>query len=303
MQRLSIARAMMHDPEVLFLDEPSAGLDPQTRLLLWEIIRDYNRAGQDHRPHHALHGRGRRAVPDRLAIIDHGRIIAQGTPAGAEIVHPRRLPAAPAVRPRARAPCSTELREAAGRHARCAPADHAAADVYADRGGPLIPAIVSRGAGRGRGAARRPHRRAEPGNPVPASHRKEFARLNWKTFYALLSRDGHVARRNLLPMLLQNLLQPLLLTFVFGRVLTSSGMMQAGYKRRAAARHHGHQHGDLGSPGRGHAADRRVSVHARDRRPPAGAHGERLAGGGESGRRHDPGAGGRPGGDSRGVAD
>ena len=56
MQRLSIARAMMHDPEVLFLDEPSAGLDPQTRLLLWEIIRDYNRAGQDHRAHHALHG-------------------------------------------------------------------------------------------------------------------------------------------------------------------------------------------------------------------------------------------------------
>jgi ABC-2 type transport system permease protein len=54
--------------------------------------------------------------------------------------------------------------------------------------------------------------------------------LNWKTFYALLSRDGHVARRNLLPMLLQNLLQPLLLTFVFGRVLTTGGVMQAGYK-------------------------------------------------------------------------
>ncbi len=54
--------------------------------------------------------------------------------------------------------------------------------------------------------------------------------MNWKTFYALLSRDGHVARRNLLPMLLQNLLQPLLLTFVFGRVLTTSGMMQTAYK-------------------------------------------------------------------------
>ncbi len=54
--------------------------------------------------------------------------------------------------------------------------------------------------------------------------------MNWKTFYAMLSRDGHVARRNLLPMLLQNLLQPLLLTFVFGRVLTSSGMMQGSYK-------------------------------------------------------------------------
>jgi ABC-2 type transport system permease protein len=54
--------------------------------------------------------------------------------------------------------------------------------------------------------------------------------LNWKTFYALLARDGHVARRNLLPMLLQNLLQPLLLTFVFGRVLTTSGMMHNEYK-------------------------------------------------------------------------
>jgi len=46
----------------------------------------------------------------------------------------------------------------------------------------------------------------------------------------MLQRDGHVARRNLLPMLLQNLLQPLLLTFVFGRVLTSSGMMKSEYK-------------------------------------------------------------------------
>jgi len=54
--------------------------------------------------------------------------------------------------------------------------------------------------------------------------------LNWKTFYAMLQRDGHVARRNLLPMLMQNLLQPLLLTFVFGRVLTASGMMRLDYK-------------------------------------------------------------------------
>ena len=54
--------------------------------------------------------------------------------------------------------------------------------------------------------------------------------MNWKTFYALLARDAHVARRNLLPMLLQNLLQPLLFTFVFGRVMTASGMMPASYK-------------------------------------------------------------------------
>jgi ABC-2 type transport system permease protein len=54
--------------------------------------------------------------------------------------------------------------------------------------------------------------------------------LNWKTFFAMLARDGHVARRNLLPMLLQNLLQPLLLVFVFGRVLTTGGLMAARFK-------------------------------------------------------------------------
>jgi ABC-2 type transport system permease protein len=54
--------------------------------------------------------------------------------------------------------------------------------------------------------------------------------LNWRTFFALLARDGHVARRNLAPMLLQNLIQPLLFTFVFGRVLTAGGMMPVAYK-------------------------------------------------------------------------
>ena len=54
--------------------------------------------------------------------------------------------------------------------------------------------------------------------------------MNWRTFFALLSRDGHVARRNLVPMLMQNLLQPLLFTFIFGRVMTTSGMMPASYK-------------------------------------------------------------------------
>ena len=54
--------------------------------------------------------------------------------------------------------------------------------------------------------------------------------MNWKTFYALLQRDGHIARRNLIPSLMQTMLQPLLLTFVFGRILTTGGMMQMGFK-------------------------------------------------------------------------
>jgi ABC-2 type transport system permease protein len=54
--------------------------------------------------------------------------------------------------------------------------------------------------------------------------------LNWTTFFALLGRDWHVARKNAVMTLVQNLLQPLLLTFVFGRVLTSGGMMNSGFK-------------------------------------------------------------------------
>ena len=54
--------------------------------------------------------------------------------------------------------------------------------------------------------------------------------MNWKTFRAMLARDGHVARRNLIPMLLQNLLQPLLFVFIFGRVMTTSGFMPMAYK-------------------------------------------------------------------------
>ena len=140
MQRLSIARAMMHDPEVLFLDEPSAGLDPQTRLLLWEIIRDYNRAGKTivlttHYMDEAD------ALCERLAIIDHGKIIAQGTPQelkssipGGYLLRLRfdSLPDGLMAGLRA-LPGVTEVRSA----------NHVAADVYADRGGPLIAGIAS----------------------------------------------------------------------------------------------------------------------------------------------------------------
>ena len=78
-RRVLIAKALAHDPQVLFLDEPSAGLDPQTRLLLWEIIREYNASGKTillttHNMEEAD------ALCQRLAIIDHGRVIALGTP-------------------------------------------------------------------------------------------------------------------------------------------------------------------------------------------------------------------------------
>jgi ABC-2 type transport system ATP-binding protein len=78
-QRLLIARALMHDPRILFLDEPTAGLDPQSRLFLWDIIRDLNGNGltvllTTHDMEEA------EKLCSRVAIMDHGKILALDTP-------------------------------------------------------------------------------------------------------------------------------------------------------------------------------------------------------------------------------
>ena len=77
-KRLLIARALVHRPDVLFLDEPTAGLDPQTRANLWDILR-------------VLHGEGQtilltthymeeaEALCEQVAVIDHGEVLASGT--------------------------------------------------------------------------------------------------------------------------------------------------------------------------------------------------------------------------------
>lgn len=54
--------------------------------------------------------------------------------------------------------------------------------------------------------------------------------MNWSTFFALLSRDAHVARRNFVPLMLQTMLQPMLFTFVFGQVMVRSGTMNASFQ-------------------------------------------------------------------------
>ena len=80
-QRLMIARALIHEPEILFLDEPTVGLDPQARLELWEILRSLHRQGRTIvMTTHYMEEADR--LCDRLAIIDHGKLLALDTPAG-----------------------------------------------------------------------------------------------------------------------------------------------------------------------------------------------------------------------------
>jgi ABC-2 type transport system ATP-binding protein len=80
-QRLSIALALVNDPEIVFLDEPTTGLDPQARLNLWDVIEGIRARGKTVvLTTHYMEEAER--LCDRLAVVDHGRIVALGTPPG-----------------------------------------------------------------------------------------------------------------------------------------------------------------------------------------------------------------------------
>ena len=93
-QRFSIACALVNDPKVLFLDEPTTGLDPQAKRNLWDLVRQLNENGMTivlttHNMEEA------EFLCDRLAIMDHGKIIAEGDPQELILKHAPEPPVAP----------------------------------------------------------------------------------------------------------------------------------------------------------------------------------------------------------------
>jgi ABC-2 type transport system ATP-binding protein len=138
LQRLMIARALVHQPDVLFLDEPTVGLDPQARRALWDILRE-------------LHSQGRTIVmtthymeeadqlSDRVAIVDQGRLLAFDTPAALKA----KAPGGTAVELHLDGEAEPSLagaRTIAG--ITRAEASGTTLRIFADRGGDVIPPLI-----------------------------------------------------------------------------------------------------------------------------------------------------------------
>jgi ABC-2 type transport system ATP-binding protein len=138
-QRLMIARALIHEPQVIFLDEPTVGLDPQTRLSLWEILRQ-------------LHGEGRTIVMtthymeeadklcDRIAIVDRGELLELDTPEALK----QRAPGGTLVEISLSGDASQALERVRGLEGVLgAEAQGATLRVYSDRGGRVISPVIA----------------------------------------------------------------------------------------------------------------------------------------------------------------
>lgn len=78
-RRIDIARALLHEPKILILDEPTTGLDPQTRNLLWKVIGEIRRE-KGMTVFLTTHYMEEAADADYVVILDHGKIAAEGTP-------------------------------------------------------------------------------------------------------------------------------------------------------------------------------------------------------------------------------
>ncbi len=239
-QRLMVARAIMHEPRILFLDEPTAGLDPQSRIALWDVVRELHADGQTillttHYMEEADQ------LCDRVAIMDHG---------AARPRHTRGL--------KATVGADTEVRikrRAISTHSSRTSKQLAAVDggrviddrahVYVRPGGPALPELITH-ADRGRFHVTDCRRhRADARNRVHHTHRQGPARMTTRRTLAPprgpahrapqldrlrrdARRDMRVVRKQLGPFLIRTIMQPLLTTFVFTYVFPKIGQGVGG---------------------------------------------------------------------------
>ncbi len=249
-QRLMVARAIFHRPAVLFMDEPTAGLDPQSRLALWEILGELNREGQTILlTTHYMEEADK--LCDRVAIMDHGQILALDTPAalkqsvGAEEIVTVKADGdgnALAERLAAEVEGVTRTRVVDG-----------GVELHVQGGERLVPSVVGAAESGGFDLADLSVVQAKPGDGLHQPHREGAARLmatvaeanaagvelalqptrsatqaSRLALRALILRDLLVLRKNFAEFLVRTLIQPFLLVFVFLYVFPSIGQGVGG---------------------------------------------------------------------------
>ena len=251
-QRLMVARAIFHRPSVLFLDEPTAGLDPQSRLALWDLLGE-------------LHGEGQTILLtthymeeadqlcQRVAIMDHGKILALDTPAALK----QSIGADTVVTVRTTGDTG-KLAELLARDVEGVTRTRIVDDkleLHMQGSDRLVPRIVLAAEARRLRAHRRVDLRAQPGDRVHQPDREGAARLmatttqapspktprphagpaigggptrsvaaaSWTALGALMLRDLVVLRKHFWEFVLRTIIQPFLLCFVFLYVFPKIG--------------------------------------------------------------------------------
>ncbi len=145
-QRLMIARALIHEPDVIFLDEPTVGLDPQARLALWDVLRDLHRQGRTivMTTHYMEEAE---QLCDRLAIIDRGKLLALDTTASLKA----KAPGGTLIELDLDGPADDAAVRARGiQHVTKADAVGDALRVHSDAGGRIISAVIEAAESAGR---------------------------------------------------------------------------------------------------------------------------------------------------------
>ena len=256
-KRLLIARALVHRPDVLFLDEPTAGLDPQTRANLWDILRVLHAEGQTillttHYMEEA------EALCEQVAVVDHGEVLASGTvnelkegDGRGDRDHGQIRGSRARWHDRTGRAGRTPWRQQGGNRRRLHPGLHPRARGRARRAG-------DRGFGGRTDRARRDPAQAQPGDRVPYPDRTGVPRVTTtqtappvaadhpgvpsasevaaliaeapeprptlvRTFNAMMAREFRVLRRNAIATFTRAVMQPLLFVFVFAYVFPKIG--------------------------------------------------------------------------------